>query len=567
MKLSSFTIRNYRSIKEARKIYVHDYTILIGANNEGKSNILHALSLAMQELVNWKIRRDKRSTIIERFIQRRRNLISYNYDRDFPIQNKVSKKAKTSIILEFELDEAEIKEFRQEIGSSLNGTLPIEVSFERDNKSIIKLKKQGKGSKILNDKSEKITDFISDRIGFEYIPSFRNSDVAIKIIADLISRKFRTLEESEEYIKLTNKLSDLQKPILDELSQSIKETISKFLPNVKSVHIDTDDYVRLSTRDINIKIDDGIMTPIERKGDGIQSLVALALMRHISAERQKSNRNIIAIEEPESHLHPRAIHEIKNILESLSEENQVIITTHSPIFVNSINIENSIIVDNSKAQPAKNIEEIRKALGVKVSDNLFSARIAVITEGKSDADILEKYISETHKDLKKLIDAREIVFDHLDSVSKLSTKVGYYKANTVAVRCFVDDDHEARKAIEKSIELDSLNHNEIIKSTVPGKKEAEIEDMFDKNLYIEPFCNHFGVCRNSLKKQLSNNRYKWSNNVEKAFRECGKHWDKNTKNKVKKWIHDFAIQNIKSIFREELISPLNNLINELNRLK
>ena len=31
-----------------------DYSLLVGANNEGKSNILHALTLGMNALVEWK---------------------------------------------------------------------------------------------------------------------------------------------------------------------------------------------------------------------------------------------------------------------------------------------------------------------------------------------------------------------------------------------------------------------------------------------------------------------------------------------------------------------------------
>lgn len=47
MKLSSFSVVNYRSITTARKIQTNNMTVLVGKNNEGKSNILRALTLAM----------------------------------------------------------------------------------------------------------------------------------------------------------------------------------------------------------------------------------------------------------------------------------------------------------------------------------------------------------------------------------------------------------------------------------------------------------------------------------------------------------------------------------------
>ena len=47
MKLSSFSVANYRSITNARKIQINHMTVLVGKSNEGKSNILRALTLAM----------------------------------------------------------------------------------------------------------------------------------------------------------------------------------------------------------------------------------------------------------------------------------------------------------------------------------------------------------------------------------------------------------------------------------------------------------------------------------------------------------------------------------------
>ena len=47
MKLSDFSVVNYRSITTARKIKTNNMTVLVGKNNEGKSNILRALTLAM----------------------------------------------------------------------------------------------------------------------------------------------------------------------------------------------------------------------------------------------------------------------------------------------------------------------------------------------------------------------------------------------------------------------------------------------------------------------------------------------------------------------------------------
>ena len=51
MKLRRLRIHNFRSIIDA-DIEVHDYTMIVGANNAGKSNVLAALR-AFYEDVKW----------------------------------------------------------------------------------------------------------------------------------------------------------------------------------------------------------------------------------------------------------------------------------------------------------------------------------------------------------------------------------------------------------------------------------------------------------------------------------------------------------------------------------
>ncbi len=55
MKISSFSVKNYRSIVEERKINLKDYNVLIGKNNEGKSNILRVLSVCMSCIDDYRI--------------------------------------------------------------------------------------------------------------------------------------------------------------------------------------------------------------------------------------------------------------------------------------------------------------------------------------------------------------------------------------------------------------------------------------------------------------------------------------------------------------------------------
>ncbi len=128
MQLVSFSVSNYRSITRAHKLRIAKSTILIAPNNEGKSNILQALVTALRivsELGRVEIMPGRlRST---RFIRE-----SYDWDRDFPIGRQAKKPDGESVFrLEFALTGQEIVEFRSEVKSNLNGTLPIQISISQ----------------------------------------------------------------------------------------------------------------------------------------------------------------------------------------------------------------------------------------------------------------------------------------------------------------------------------------------------------------------------------------------------------------------------------------------------
>ena len=112
MKLSYFSVTNYRSITVAHKIEVSGTTVLIGKNNEGKSNILRSLQVAMLILQRHAkfsgLKRSLRSSYEEKL---------YDWSRDFPVQLQSRKSGTQTVFkLDFSLDDNDIQEFKGEIG-------------------------------------------------------------------------------------------------------------------------------------------------------------------------------------------------------------------------------------------------------------------------------------------------------------------------------------------------------------------------------------------------------------------------------------------------------------------
>ncbi|UTG93257.1 ATP-dependent nuclease [Geobacter sulfurreducens] len=341
MRLISFSVTNYRSITMAHKLPINSSTILIGQNNEGKSNILNALTTAMGIIRFYGI------SSTTRVIPRNRLKNLYDWERDFPVQMQGKKTSQNSVFrLEFELTVDDIAEFRAEIKSNLNGTLPIEISIGEELLPVFKVLKKGPGGTTLSKKSSKIANFIGKKIDYIYIPAVRTAKAAVSVVEQMVEDELATLEEDERLVKALNDVAELQKPILEKISQKISEPLKQFLPQIKNIEVKISEEARYRAlrRSCEIIIDDGIPTSIERKGDGVKSLAAISLLR---GEKLKGRASILALEEPESHLHPSAIHRLKEVIDELSTEHQVVITTHCPLFVDRVNIGTNILISTA----------------------------------------------------------------------------------------------------------------------------------------------------------------------------------------------------------------------------
>lgn len=533
MKLESFSVENYRSITQARQIPLSNSTVLIGANNEGKSNILRALSAAMFALSRYS--RGGRVTPSARAAARREGDITrfFDWDRDFPISLRKSKLQRaTKITLEFSLSVEEVEEFRSEIKSNLNGTLPVCITFTEDDFEV-RIVKHGRGSASLNSKSNRITKFLADRIQFQYIPAVRTAKQASEIVSSIISAELSVLEDEPEYQAALKSIKDLQRPVLEAFSQKTTETLKVFLPTMKSVTFSVNEEQRYSAlrQSISIEVDDGVVTSLEAKGDGVQSLVALGLRRHLLEESREQRAYIFAVEEPEAHLHPDAIHELRDVLSDVAKVDQLIITTHSGILANRNSVSSNIVVNRSKANPARNIAEIRAALGIKSSDNLINAELVLLVEGDDDKLALRALLSDSSRELEDAISNGRIILDSLDGAGSLGAKIGLYKGILCNIHCFLDNDEAGRSAIDKAVNASLIDMADYNLALISGKTDTEFEDLLDPAIYIERLKNTFGVDLSTIKPR--NRRAKWSARISDVFAQSGKPFDDMVKQRVK----------------------------------
>lgn len=559
MRLSSFSVVNYRSITNARKIQTNNMTVLVGKNNEGKSNILRALTLAMDIMKMYSS--DPRSLRLS--ANYLKNRTQYVWERDYPLSlQERNPNGFSSIELDFELNTGDISAIRGLTGIRLSGHIPVRVSI---NHSSVKIDIPKRGTPAFSNVENKlkIIEYVCSKIDFNFIPAVRTEHDALRVVELLIEKQLLTLELNPEYKEATHTMERLQQDVLNGISAQLVGPLQEFLPSVRDVQIHLQkDQRRSSLRhSANVIIDDGTPTPLQQKGDGIKSLTALAML-NIPTSRDRVS--VIAIEEPESHLHPESARQLYETINALSVNHQVVLTTHSPLFVNRSNLKENIIVDSGKATPVKKIKDIRDVLGTKVSDNLINAEHVLVVEGEDDKIALEKLLPQMSESIKKAIQNGTLIIDDMSGTGNLPYKLSFYRNLQCKYHVLLDNDDAGRRAGQDAETQGLLNTRNTTYTMCNGSPNAEFEDCLEKATYVEAVLSEFGVDLNVA--EFRGNK-KWSDRVAECFKSQGKQWNDTMEKRVKFCVAEalpsdpaVALNQHKRSSIDALVIALNSLI-------
>jgi len=432
--------------------------------------------------------------------------------------------------------------------------------------------KKGPGGTALSKKAEKIANFVSKRININYIPAVRTAEAAQQVVKDMVDTALRAVENDDAYQKALAEVAKLQEPLLAKISDGIKETLKVFLPNVQSVKVEIAQDARVrALRRCDIVVDDGTPTDLSRKGDGVQSLAALSLLRQTSETAGQAKQMILAIEEPESHLHPNAIHQLKSVLGEIAATNQIIMTTHCPLFVERAHISSNIIVHGNKATPAKSVADIRRVLGVRAADNLQHAELILIVEGEHDRIAVSALLASCSPMLKAALSNGSLGVESLQGASNLSYKLSTFREALCSTHSFLDWDAAGLKSIQKAEQDGLLTQADVNLTICQGQSESEFEDLLDTFLYASMIHNSYGV---SIQSPKFSGTKKWSDRLRDTFKHQGKMWSDATEMKVKSAIADLVVANpstavntFKKNILDALVTALEQKLNAISLSK
>lgn len=366
MKIAKVEIENFRALKSI-SVPFGNLSILLGENDAGKTSVLHAL---------------------DKFFASKK----LNDERDW---FKSQTRDPISVTVTF-------------------SSIPLEAvgDLAREDGSVVVRKifafdKPPQSKAVMTDGAVKdipkaITEewFCSER--FHFIPVRR--DLAVQFSMNktallgktLRARMSAKLSEADAETSL-NALKAIITDSLDEPREKLQALLREQMHNdtvnlaFSDLAIDPVEGVDFS---IELTDDKAANVPIENRGAGTQNNLVIALFRLI-ADLDANERLILAMEEPENSLHPKAQRQLLSVIQQLSLKSQVIVTTHSPVFIDRARYENNILMTRTaggnslaKVFNMEMLGEVRGDLGIRASDALLKGggNCAILVEGRTEED-------------------------------------------------------------------------------------------------------------------------------------------------------------------------------------
>jgi predicted ATP-dependent endonuclease of OLD family len=296
----------------------------------------------------------------------------------------------------------------------------------------------------------------------------------------------RALNSQEKSDELKDNLSDA---VTKALNKKWKEHKVKILISINGTSC------QVHVQDIDTK---NKYYRMNQRSDGFKQFVSLILSLSLLNDSKKLENNIILIDEPEIHLHPSGVQEMRHEILKIGQKNQVFISTHSHYMVDTSCPERHWIVKKEKSQtsitpidentPIEDDTVISAAFGLNLFKELLPKNIIVV-EGGDDKCII-------HHCLKKLSNRFFYSIKSAGGASKMPSVASLLTNENVRAFFLFDDDNEGTSNKKKITDnyKDCFNKDNVftirdLDNSIPQKSTLEdliplslVKDFFEKEL-------------------------------------------------------------------------------------
>lgn len=250
----------------------------------------------------------------------------------------------------------------------------------------------------------------------------------------------------------------------------------------------------LQVRVVNRRHD--VSVPFDERSRGFVWFFSfLAYFTHL--EENSDQPLILLLDEPGLNLHATAQADLLRFIdERLAPTHQVLFSTHSPFMVDAHKFGRvRTVIDNEQLGTVVSSDILRAdsetafplhaALGIELSQTLFVGPEVLLVEGPGDVLFLE-VLSETLKNKGRVGLDDRLVITPAGGIAKLPAFVTLLGANKLNTIVLVDSSSTDVAPIARLREAGRLGTGGLIQiGEIIGDADADIEDLFDPDFYIE----------------------------------------------------------------------------------
>ncbi|PKO27555.1 MAG: hypothetical protein CVU36_19690 [Betaproteobacteria bacterium HGW-Betaproteobacteria-9] len=363
MLLTSLKIENYRGIKSL-DLALGPTTVLVGENNCGKTTVLHALRACL-----YTLRSAGRSSAFEEF------------DLHFDSRTADPTTA-PPIVITLTFEEATAGEWSDEVEQRLGGDGGVIALMPPDDRSRVQLRVSAQYSPVIQE-IETTFEFL-DAAGSPLPAKNRNRLTSLQQLRPLFylsalrdaGKEFsRTSQFWSPFVKnsqidaatktaIEAQLENINAQIIEahgtfrgvrEHLAKVQELVALGGQDVVSVDaVPARVFDMLNRTQVSIASATGARLPIGRHGEGTQSLTVLmlfdAFLKSELARKQgvQDSKPIVALEEPEAHLHPNAVRALWKTIRDI--DGQKVIATHSGDLLSEVDLTSIRRIYKSRGQ-------------------------------------------------------------------------------------------------------------------------------------------------------------------------------------------------------------------------
>ncbi|WP_063894692.1 AAA family ATPase [Burkholderia ubonensis] len=409
MKADKIRVENFRSLKNAEIASATRFTIFVGQNNHGKTNLFEA---------------------IEWFYGAKSSPADLYFNRD--ISNQILVEITFDEVSEADIERLATEASKTKIRNMLGDFRSFSIrktSTDHKRKYIINGEDKGNPTGLdaaINEFIPKL-EYVSTQVRLDDVSKYKDKNAIGLMLSGVLSA---IVENSDEYRDLKGQFaklfdstdSDVRKE-LDKLGKQVEVYLQKQFPDGTTVKfgVNPPQFSDL-LKSFETSVDDGIETKAEDKGDGMQRAIMLSIIQAFADYRKSQSGGgsfLFMIDEAELHLHPSAQRALKRALIDISATDQVLVNTHSSVLVVEDSPPQCIFrVDKcqgvTSVEPVDALEKIDivyDLLGGSPTD-LLLPRNFLIVEGKSDfvflSDIIRRFYAHQLKGIKILFSGGDI---------------------------------------------------------------------------------------------------------------------------------------------------------------